>query len=146
MHVMVTVDLEETTRDRRRILLLRQVDGVLACDRGDRRSGYRLIDSRHGRLFTRAQAAMDVHLPTVDAVLAPGYAAITPGEAGERCRDIGETGIAVQQDADLDLAANGQRQDTDALAARSGCARRLPDLGGVVRDQACHRGRRAFGE
>jgi hypothetical protein len=89
---------------------------------------------------------MDVHLPSVDAVLVPGDAAITPCEAGEGCRDIGETGIAVQQDADLDLVANGQHHDADALAARSGCAERLPDLDGVARDQACHRGRRAFGK
>jgi hypothetical protein len=89
---------------------------------------------------------MDADLPSVNAAFVPGDAAITPGESGERRRDIGEAGITGQQDADLDLAANSQRDDADVLAARSGRAQRLPDLGGVARDQACHRGRRAFGK
>src|SRR5262245_63807047 len=147
MHVMVAVDLEETTRDSRRILLLRHVDDVVGWGRG---GGYRLqprlLDGRYGRLRTRAQAAMDADLPSIDAAFAPGDAAITPGESGERRRDIGEAGIAGQQDTDLDLAANSQRDDADALAARSGRAQRLPDVGGIARHQACYRGRCVFGK
>src|SRR5262249_12852792 len=147
MHVMVTVDLEETARDRRRILLLRQVDDVVVCGRGGRyRLRPRLLDGRHRRLRIRAQAAMNADLPSIDAAFAPGDAAITPGESAERRRDIGEAGIAWQQDADLDLAANSQRDDADALAARSGRAQRLPNVEGIARHQACHRDRRVFGK
>ena len=91
-------------------------------------------------------AAVQADFPSVDPVLMAGDAGIGPHAAGERRGDVGETGIAGQQDAGPDVPARAHQDHAGAFAAGAKVAQREPRLGGVFGEQACDGRRHVLGE
>ena len=109
MHVVMPVDFQEAASDPCRVVLLRQVDEIVA--RWGRvagaAGGASTADWR--RLGVSGQAAVKADLPSVDAMFVAGYTRVAPDAAGERRRDARKAGMTGQQDLRPDVAVRAQQ-------------------------------------
>ena len=91
-------------------------------------------------------AAVQAHFPAIDPMFMARDAGIGPQASGQCRGDVGETGIAGQQDAGPDVPARAHQDHAGAFAAGAKVAQREPRLGGVFGQQACDCRRHVFGE
>ena len=81
------------------------------------------------------QTAVKADLPSVNPAFLVGDSRLEPDAAGERRHDVGESGMAVQQDLGPDFPRCARQHDAGTFAAGRGGTKCQPGLGGVVRNQ-----------
>ena len=142
----MAIDCKEAAGDCRRIAFLRQVDETFSTCRRRGSRWRRRLGRRRRQLGGPGEAAVKTDLPPVDSVLVARDARVTPDLPGERCHDVGEPGMAVQQDPGPHVLVRTRKRDTDAFAIRSRHTQRRPGLGGIVGNQVRNGYGHALGE